>query len=104
MLSLPHVQPAAPKEHFDWAEKPQRNVFRFSKSYLQGASSARNKDASKQTQGRQREREKEEENNKNRLFLFSALRISFRTKICNSLDVRLAKEIKNYIVLEDFLD
>lgn len=49
MLSLPHVQPAAPKEHFDWAEKPQRNVFRFSKSYLQCASGARNKDASKQT-------------------------------------------------------
>lgn len=53
---------------------------------------------------REREREKEEENNKNRQFLFSALSILFRTKIYNSLDVRLAKEIKNYIVLEDFLD
>lgn len=41
---LPHVQPAAPKEHFDRAEKPQWNVFRFSKSYLQGASGARNKE------------------------------------------------------------
>ncbi|KAG8287192.1 hypothetical protein J6590_044816 [Homalodisca vitripennis] len=45
VVVLPYIQPAAPKEHFDWAEKPQRNVFRISKSYLQRASSARNRDA-----------------------------------------------------------
>lgn len=32
--SLPYIQPTAPKEHFDRAEKPEGNLLRFSKRKL----------------------------------------------------------------------